>query len=236
MPVERMGKGGRFVRRPQRKIPPPSRGRSRIAVHAVFSRSIRGPSFVIPSPEMEEARRAAMDLRTVVRSEFTKPKERFRKIDGEESKLWKEPQPKRFQSNETRPNLKAAHDDEELRAVLREAGVQTTVVDFGASWCDHCKGMLPWFAESSDKVSIREKLQSMPRGQGRAPSGTDNLVSLTQFPNMTFVMADVDRMPEMARDIRYTPTFSFYVNGKKVDEVFGSNRRQIGDRMWLHAS
>jgi len=162
---------------------------------------------VVPSQEMEEARRAAMDLRTVVRSEFTKPKERFRKIDGEESKLWKEPQPKRFQSNETRPNLKAAHDDEELRAVLREAGVQTTVVDFGASWCDHCKGMLPWFAESSDK-----------------------------FPNMTFVMADVDRMPEMARDIRYTPTFSFYVNGKKVDEVFGSNRRQIGDRMWLHAS
>lgn len=52
---------------------------------------------------------------------------------------------------------------------------------------------------------------------------------------MTFVMADVDRMPEMAHDIRYTPTFSFYVNGKKVDEIFGSNRRQIGDRMWLHA-
>lgn len=63
---------------------------------------------------------------------------------------------------------------------------------------------------------------------GRSPSGT-------QFPNMTFVMADVDRMPEMAHDIRYTPTFSFYVNGKKVDEIFGSNRRQIGDRMWLHA-
>lgn len=224
------------MRAPQRKILPVDGTPPRIAVHAVFGRSIHGLSFVVPVQELDEARQATMDLRTVVRSEFTKPKERFRKLDEEESKLWKEPQPKRFQSNETRPNLKAAHDDEELRAVLREAGAQTTVVDFGASWCEHCKGMLPWFAESSDKVSATGKPRSMPREQGRAPTGTDKLLSRTQFPNMSFVMADVDRMPEMARDIRYTPTFSFYVNGKKVDEVFGSNRRQIGDRMWLHAS
>lgn len=110
-----------------------------------------------------------MDLRTVVRSEFSKPKERFRKMEAEETQAWKEPKPKRFQPTETRPNLKSAHNDEELRAVLRGADGRPTVVDFGASWCEHCKGMLPWFAESSGKVGVRS---SLARTRWRGPRTT----------------------------------------------------------------
>ena len=33
---------------------------------------------------------------------------------------------------------------------------------------------------------------------------------------MRFVIADADFLPEMAADIRYTPTFAFYQRGKRV--------------------
>lgn len=98
-----------------------------------------------------------MDVRAAIRSEFDPPETRFRILEEGEKKRWKEPLPKSFKPVATRPNLKEAHDDESLRAILKEAGDKPTVVDYGASWCDHCKGMLPWFSESSEKVR-RERL------------------------------------------------------------------------------
>lgn len=61
------------------------------------------------------------------------------------------------------------------------------VVDFGASWCDHCRGMLP------------------------------AVVALTEaFPRPLFVLTDVDQVPETAADVRYTPTFAFFHRNRKV--------------------
>ena len=72
---------------------------------------------------------------------------------------------------------------------------------------------------------------------------------------MRFIIADADFLPEMAADIRYTPTFAFYQRGKRVranapvasrrfayraaaqvDEFVGTNERMLRDRVWLHAS
>lgn len=71
---------------------------------------------------------------------------------------------------------------------------------------------------------------------------------------MRFVIADADFLPEMAADIRFTPTFAFYERGKRVracarasdvrasdsqhhqvDEFVGTNLRMLRDRVWLHA-
>jgi thiol-disulfide isomerase/thioredoxin len=65
------------------------------------------------------------------------------------------------------------------------------VVDFGASWCDHCRGMLPAV------VGLTEK-----------------------FAKHLFVLADVDSVPDSAADVRYTPTFSFYRRNRKVRLLF----------------
>ena len=72
---------------------------------------------------------------------------------------------------------------------------------------------------------------------------------------MRFVIADADFLPEMAADIRYTPTFAFYQRGKRVrsttsracwtraelaatqvDEFVGTNERMLRDRVWLHST
>lgn len=109
------------------------------------------------------------------------------------------------------------------------------VVDFGASWCDHCRGMLPAV------MGLTEK-----------------------FAKHLFVLADVDSVPDTAADVRYTPTFSFYRRNRKVrlhtttyppapgglcaadggngirrgrvqvDEVYGVNQQQLHDHIWLH--
>ena len=57
--------------------------------------------------------------------------------------------------------------------------------------------------------------------------------SRLQFPNTRFVLADADYLPELAADVRYTPTFSFFRAGKKVDEFVGTNTQMLRDRTWL---
>ena len=42
------------------------------------------------------------------------------------------------------------------------------------------------------------------------------LGACAQHPELRFVIADADFLPEMAADIRFTPTFSFYQRGKKA--------------------
>lgn len=55
------------------------------------------------------------------------------------------------------------------------------------------------------------------------------------FKGMKFVYADIDECPETTRHIRYTPTFQFYRNGEKVDEMFGTGEERLRDRLWLHS-
>ena len=80
------------------------------------------------------------------------------------------------------------------------------VVKFGAPWCTHCAEMLPEFGDASRK-----------------------------YPDAHFVLADVDTLPETAEHVRFTPTFTFYRKGRKVDEIAKIKPRALRDRMWMHA-
>ena len=46
----------------------------------------------------------------------------------------------------------------------------------------------------------------------------------------------VPRAPlEPRRPLRYTPTFAFYKNNVRVDELYGNNAQSLADHVWLHA-
>lgn len=103
-------------------------------------------------------------------------------------------------------NLSAVRGEEAFERTLWEKGRDgLVVVKFGASWCTHCAGMLPEFGAAS-----------------------------RNYPDVHFVLADVDTLPETAADVRFTPTFTFYHKGKKVDEITKTNPRGLRDHMWLH--
>ncbi|XP_057532161.1 thioredoxin-like 3-3 [Amaranthus tricolor] len=56
-----------------------------------------------------------------------------------------------------------------------------------------------------------------------------------EFPKLSFVYADIDECPETTQHIRYTPTFQFYRDGERVDEMFGAGEERLHDRLWLHS-
>ncbi|KAL0333392.1 UNVERIFIED_CONTAM: Thioredoxin-like 3-3 [Sesamum angustifolium] len=56
-----------------------------------------------------------------------------------------------------------------------------------------------------------------------------------QVPKLSFVYADIDECPETTQHIRYTPTFHFYRDGERVDEMFGAGEERLHDRLWLHS-
>ncbi|CAI9097960.1 OLC1v1034488C1 [Oldenlandia corymbosa var. corymbosa] len=56
-----------------------------------------------------------------------------------------------------------------------------------------------------------------------------------KFPKLTFIYADIDECPETTQHIRYTPTFHFYRDGERVDEMFGTGEERLHDRLWLQS-
>ncbi|VUC33380.1 unnamed protein product [Clonostachys rosea] len=72
------------------------------------------------------------------------------------------------------------------------------IVDCFADWCGPCKAISP----------ILEKL-----------SETD------EFKEIHFVKFDVDELPALSQElgVRAMPTFFFFKNGNKVDEMVGAN-------------
>ncbi|CAA3020384.1 thioredoxin-like 3-3 [Olea europaea subsp. europaea] len=54
-----------------------------------------------------------------------------------------------------------------------------------------------------------------------------------KFPKLSFVYADIDECPETTQRIRCSPTFHFYRDGERVDEMFGAGEERVHDRMWL---
>ncbi|QCD97941.1 thioredoxin-like 3-3 [Vigna unguiculata] len=105
-------------------------------------------------------------------------------------------------------NLKSATSDDDFTNVLAHIKSSKTpaVINYGASWCRVCSQILPAFCRLSNN-----------------------------FPKLTFVYADIDECPETTQHIRYTPTFQFYRNGEKVDEMYGTGEERLHDRLWLHS-
>ncbi|CAF2168688.1 hypothetical protein BRARA_G01575 [Brassica rapa] len=114
-----------------------------------------------------------------------------------------------FESNSNRNiNFKTASNDQSLLTILDDikSSKSPAVINYGASWCGVCSQIFPAFEELSNS-----------------------------FKGMKFVYADIDECPETTRHIRYTPTFQFYRNGEKVDEMFGTGEERLRDRLWLHS-
>ena len=42
-------------------------------------------------------------------------------------------------------------------------------------------------------------------------------------------------LPDSAKDVRFTPTFTFYRKGKKIDEITKTTPRGLRDHAWMHA-
>jgi len=101
-------------------------------------------------------------------------------------------------------NLRRARSEAELREVLQHSGERTVVVEFGASWCHKCHQVLPFYLQLAKT-----------------------------YPDALFVIADVDHLPEAASTIRFTPTFTFFARGKKVDEFAGADKQRLSDRCWV---
>ncbi|KAL3839701.1 hypothetical protein ACJIZ3_024292 [Penstemon smallii] len=104
--------------------------------------------------------------------------------------------------------ITSATSDENLKEIFHQIKTSKTpaVINYGASWCRVCSQILPAFCQLSNK-----------------------------FPKLSFVYADIDECPETTQHIRYTPTFHFYRDGERVDEMFGAGEERLHDRLWLHS-
>merc|ERR1712212_113564 len=86
----------------------------------------------------------------------------------------------------------------EFNSALSDAGDKLVVVDFTATWCGPCKNIAPKY----------QGLSEDPANQ-----------------NVIFLKVDVDEAEDVAQQCKITcmPTFHFYRNGEKVEEIVGAN-------------
>ncbi|KAI8374448.1 thioredoxin-like protein [Radiomyces spectabilis] len=83
------------------------------------------------------------------------------------------------------------------------------VVDFHATWCGPCKLIAPKFAKLVDV-----------------------------YPDVVFAKVDVDEVADVAShvSVRAMPTFMYFINGNKVDEVVGASLKDIEDKIKTHSA
>mmetsp|Transcript_47831 Transcript_47831/g.101613 ORF Transcript_47831/g.101613 Transcript_47831/m.101613 type:complete len:106 (+) Transcript_47831:135-452(+) len=92
--------------------------------------------------------------------------------------------------------VKLIESEGEWAALMEQSKEKLVVVDFTASWCGPCQMVAPHFEAMSN-----------------------------EFSNAIFVKVDVDAQDKIAQmcGIRAMPTFQFYKDGNKVDELMGAN-------------
>ena len=49
------------------------------------------------------------------------------------------------------------------------------------------------------------------------------------------MLAQMDYLDAELKGIRYSPTFAVFYKGRKVDQFYGSEPRQLADHVWLHS-
>ncbi|EHK50302.1 uncharacterized protein TrAtP1_007373 [Trichoderma atroviride] len=86
---------------------------------------------------------------------------------------------------------------EEYKQVIKAQ--DKVIVDCFATWCGPCKAIAPILEKASEEAEFKDKVH--------------------------FVKFDVDELPELSQElgIRAMPTFLFYKDGQKVDELIGAN-------------
>lgn len=103
-----------------------------------------------------------------------------------------------FTTTATRMTVREVKSLPEFQQAITFEGL--TVVDFYATWCGPCKAISP----------VLEKLSN-------------------NFTQAQFIKVDVDAAADVAQEyaIRAMPTFFFFKNGVKIDEVVGANPGKI---------
>jgi len=91
---------------------------------------------------------------------------------------------------------------------LNKAGMKVTVVDFMATWCGPCHAISPFFHKLPER-----------------------------FPGAVFLQVDVDVCRETAAQygVRAMPTFLFFRNSEKIDQMSGADPRELEEKVKLHA-
>ena len=115
-------------------------------------------------------------------------------------------------------------DAESQRARRMGSPQRLVVVDYTARWCRACAGAMPKFLSAARALAARRHA-----GEAR------------------FVVAEVDGLDRYASHFSVAPTFVFYKNGIKVDELLGlgpvvagsasapaDGEQMLMDRCWLH--
>nr|CAD2176834.1 unnamed protein product [Meloidogyne enterolobii]CAD2180229.1 unnamed protein product [Meloidogyne enterolobii] len=96
--------------------------------------------------------------------------------------------------------IKHPKSQEELNAILAEAGSKLVVIDFFATWCGPCRLMTPKFNKLAD-----------------------------EFVDPIYVGIDVDEHEHIAAnyEINVMPTFVFFKDGKKLTVIEGNNYEEL---------
>ncbi|XP_074661371.1 thioredoxin-like protein 1 [Tubulanus polymorphus] len=104
-------------------------------------------------------------------------------------------------------NLKVLNDDAEFQTELNSAGSKLVVVDFFATWCGPCHQIAPVF-------------------EGYA----------TKYSNAVFLKVDVDKLTVVTNRFNITamPTFTFFKNKVKVDEIKGADPVALEEKIKKH--
>mmetsp|Transcript_25931 Transcript_25931/g.40263 ORF Transcript_25931/g.40263 Transcript_25931/m.40263 type:complete len:106 (+) Transcript_25931:240-557(+) len=96
--------------------------------------------------------------------------------------------------------VKYANTLEEFNALVAASNEKLLVVDFTASWCPPCRMIAPIFEQMAK-----------------------------ENPDVTFIKVDVDEGQDVAAQAGVTcmPTFMFYKDGKKVEQLEGADEATL---------
>ncbi|KAK3095560.1 hypothetical protein FSP39_016107 [Pinctada imbricata] len=100
--------------------------------------------------------------------------------------------------------VRVVGDDAQFQPELANAGTKLVVVDFFATWCGPCHRIAPFFGQLSLK-----------------------------YTSVVFLKVDVDQCQETAQSQGVTamPTFLFYKNKEKVDELRGADQNALEEKI-----
>ncbi|KAI8493678.1 PREDICTED: thioredoxin-like protein 1 isoform X2 [Branchiostoma belcheri] len=105
-------------------------------------------------------------------------------------------------------NVRVVTEDAQFQVELTNAGTKLVVVDFYADWCGPCQRIAPFF----NQLSLR-------------------------YPTVVFVKVNVDQCQQTASSngVRAMPTFLFFRNKTKVDQLQGADQNQLEEKVkkWM---
>ena len=120
-----------------------------------------------------------------------------------------EPSSAKKSGNSGTPSLRTRADFDRM---IKAAGEQLVVVNFGAAWCGECRKFAPFVAQLSAQFSSESPSRAL------------------------FVKVDVDQSDELVSALKPSalPCFLFFVRGKKVDTLVGAQQTVLRKKVVKH--